>query len=61
MSEKKIKTICYGKVQTWSSRKQAINFYERAMAMSEGSEYERYRNILTKLKMGMTECSDDVF
>lgn len=58
--EERITTICYGKVDTWTSREEAKAFFLQAMAGSDGSERERYTNIYIQLCMGMTECSDEV-
>ncbi len=57
----KITTICYGKEESWESRKTAEQFFLRAMVGSDGSERERYTNIYIKLQMGMTVCTDDGF
>jgi hypothetical protein len=55
----KIKTVCYGREDTWESREEAETFFLQAMAGSEGSERDRYTNIYLKLQMGMTCCTDD--
>jgi hypothetical protein len=55
----KIKTVCYGREETWETREEAEAFFLQAMAGSEGSEQERYTNIYLKLQMGMTCCTDD--
>ena len=39
-----VKTICYGKEDVWDSRKEAADFFLRAIAGSEGSECERYNS-----------------
>lgn len=54
-----VKITCYGKTQTWDSRKEAADFYLRAIAGSEGSECERYTKIYTELLMGFSECTDE--
>lgn len=54
-----VKTICYGEEDVWDSREQAEKFFLQAMMGSEGSERDRYTTIYTKLKMGLSECSDD--
>ena len=54
-----VKITCYGKTQTWDSRKEAADFYLRAIAGSEGSECERYTKIYTELLMGLSECTDE--
>ena len=55
----KVVCICYGKEQVFKSRKAAINFYSEAMFNTEGSEQERYCNILAGLYRGETRCSDE--
>lgn len=54
-----VKTICYGKTNVWDSRKDALAFFLKAMAGSEGSENDRYTKIYMELMMGMDECSDE--
>lgn len=47
------------KTETWDSRKEAADFYLRAIAGSEGSECERYTKIYTELLMGKEVCNDE--
>lgn len=54
-----VQVICYGEEETWASRERAERFYERAAAGSEGHERQRYKKILSQLRMGMTVCSDE--
>ena len=54
-----VKVTCYGKEEVWDSRKEAADFYLRAIAGSEGSECERYTKIYTELLMGLSTCSDE--
>lgn len=54
-----VKTICYGKEDVWDSRKEAADFFLRAIVASEGSECERYTKIYTELLMGKTVCTDE--
>lgn len=54
-----VKITCYGKEETWDSRKEAADFYLKALAGSEGSECERYTKIYTELLMGLSECTDE--
>lgn len=54
-----IKTICYGRVKEWKSREEAEKFFIECLLHSEGAEHERYLTILSKLKQGLTICSDD--
>ena len=53
-----VKTVCYGKEDVWDSRKEAADFFLRAIAGSEGSECERYTKIYTELLMGKSVCTD---
>lgn len=48
-----VTTVCYGEKIEWESREQAENFFLRTMYGSEGSEQDRYINILVKLQMEM--------
>lgn len=54
-----VKITCYGKEETWDSRKEAAAFYIRAIAGSEGSECRRYTKIYTELLMGKNVCTDE--
>lgn len=49
---------CYGKTETWESRANAMAFYMGAMAASEGSEFDRYKNIFDALVAGKKTCND---
>lgn len=53
-----VKITCYGKEEMWDTRKEAADFYLKAIAGSEGSECERYTKIYTELLMGFTICTD---
>ena len=53
-----VKTICYGKEHIWDSRDDAIGFFSKAMAASEGSEHQRYYNIYAMLISGEKICVD---
>lgn len=54
-----VRTVCYGRTEEWYSRREAEQFFLRAMAASEGSEQSRYAKIYTELKMGMEVCTDE--
>lgn len=54
-----VRTVCYGKMQEWSSRKEAEAFFLHAMVGSEGSEQSRYVKIYAELKMGKELCTDE--
>lgn len=54
-----VKVICYGKEETWESRKAAIDFYTEGMIATAGSaESTRYANILSDLMAGKHVCKD---
>ena len=48
---------CYGQ-KTTMTRQEALEEYREAMRCCEGSERERYCNIVMDLEDGKTECSD---
>lgn len=54
----KVKIVLYGQTREMT-RTDAIEYILECMAWSEGSEQERYGNVLTKLMSGQTVCSDD--
>lgn len=54
-----VRTVCYGKTDEWYSRREAEDFFLRAMAGSEGSKQARYTKIYTELKMGLHLCTDE--
>lgn len=53
-----VKTICYGKERIWDKKEDAIEFFVDCMLNSEGSERERYCNILSSLKANLKVCKD---
>lgn len=53
-----VKTICYGKEIIWDKKEDAIEFFVDCMLNSEGSERERYCNILSSLKANLKVCKD---
>lgn len=53
-----VKTICYGKERIWDKKEEAIEFFIDCMLNSEGSEKERYCNILSSLKGNLKVCKD---
>lgn len=53
-----VKTICYGKEQIWDKKEDAIEFFVDCMLNSEGTERERYCNILSSLKGNLKVCKD---
>lgn len=57
--KEKIITVTYGKEDTWTNRKKAMEFFMDCMRHSEGCERERYTNVYFKLMDGLTYCTDD--
>jgi hypothetical protein len=53
-----VTVTCYGKTEKWDSRKEAGEFYLKAIAGSEGSECERYTKIYKEIMMGLPVCTD---
>lgn len=53
-----VKTVCYGQVQHWDERKEAVAFFAEGAAACDGSERDRYATILGELLEGKTLCSD---
>ncbi len=47
---KPVKVLCYGEVETYPTRTEAINFYKDAAYGSDGSEKDRYMTILMDLQ-----------
>lgn len=57
-SKEDITTICYGHIDKWQDRAEAVKyFYECALA-SEGAEKERYVNIMMELMGGSNFATD---
>lgn len=54
----KITVYCYGKKHTFSNRTKASAWCLKGIAASEGSESERYSQILADLTMGKTVVAD---
>lgn len=58
LKDDKVTVICYGKEEIWDSRYEAIEFYTDAMYGSDGSERDRYVNILGDLECGFDTAYD---
>lgn len=54
----KVKITCYGKTEIMD-RFEACQFYREGILNSDGSERERYVNILMGLLDGLDEVSDE--
>ena len=55
----KIICKCYGKEMEFNSRQEATDYFMQGLMCSEGSEQNRYANILSDLWCGRTYCTDD--
>ena len=55
----KVTTICYGQAKEWENRWDAIDFFKEGVMACDGSEKDRYTNILLKLLAGETVCTDE--
>ena len=53
-----VTTVCYGNRKVWDSRKEAIDFFLKAMDASEGAERGRYEAVHSQLTRGCATCSD---
>lgn len=53
----KVKVTCYGTTKEYT-RKQALKEFREAIRCCEGSERDRYVNIVIQLEDGATECTD---
>ena len=55
---KNIAIICYNTIEYWNKRENALRFYKDAERNTEGSERERYMNIVDDLEDGKALCED---
>ena len=53
--------ICYNTLEKWESRREAYDFYVEGMLACEGSEGERYTNVVVGLSEGKTIVTDGVY
>lgn len=58
-NKNKIICKCYGKEIEFKTRKEATDYFMEGLMCSEGSERERYANILSDLWLGKTYCTDE--
>ena len=54
-----VKITCYGRTRTME-RNEAIKLYKEGVECCDGSEKERYMNILIGLMDGKAEVSDEI-
>ena len=55
-----ITIICYNMIEYWEKRENALKFYDEAARFCEGSERDRYLNIVWDLEDGKDICTDIV-
>lgn len=53
-----VTVVCYGREEVWASRKDAIAFYTDGVRACDGSERDRYVNVLIELMCGLKICTD---
>ena len=53
----KVVITCYNKTEMWI-RKDALKYFKECERACEGSERERYMNIVDQLEDGKVVCSD---
>ena len=54
-----VTTICYGKEDKWERRSDAIEFFMAGVIECDGSERERYLNVLIDLQSMKDVCTDE--
>ena len=54
-----VTTICYGETRKWNSHKEAFQFFFTCYLNSEGSERERYMNVLEDIYEEKDVCTDE--
>lgn len=53
-----ITTICYGRIDKWEDRAEAVKYFYGCALCSEGAEKERYVNIMMDLMAGANLATD---
>ena len=53
-----ITTICYGRIDKWDDRVKAVKYFYECALCSDGSEKERYVNIMMDLMAGANLATD---
>ena len=53
-----ITTICYGRIDKWEDRAEAVKYFYGCASCSEGAEKERYVNIMMELMAGADLATD---
>ncbi len=57
-SKEDITTICYGHIDKWEDRAEAVKYFFECASCSEGAEKERYVNIMMDLMAGANLATD---
>lgn len=55
-----VTTVCYGEKRIWDSREDAVKYFLDGALACEGSESERYLNIVRQLKEGLDFATDEI-
>ena len=58
MAKRKIVCWCYGDRHLFNTKKEALAFFKDCARNSEGSERDRYMNIIFQLEEGKRNCYD---
>lgn len=53
-----ITTICYGHLDKWDNRAEAVKYFFDCANASEGAERERYVNVMMELMAGANLATD---
>lgn len=53
-----ITTVCYGRINKWEDRTEAVKYFYECALCSEGAEKERYVNIMMGLMAGANLATD---
>ena len=57
-TQEDITTICYGHMDKWNNRAEAVKYFFECASCSEGAEKERYVNIMMELMAGANLATD---
>lgn len=57
-TQEDITTICYGHIDKWKDRAEAVKYFYECALCSEGAEKERYVNIMMDLMAGANLATD---
>lgn len=57
-SKEDITTICYGHIDKWEDRTEAVKYFYGCANASDGAERERYVNVMMELMAGANLATD---